>query len=244
MKAICKRMDECKADVIGDIHGCFNELAALLGKLGYIVDKGREEIVGMPKGRRLIFLGDFTDRGPEPVKVLKLAMSAVESGKALSVRGNHEEKLLQKLRRNTTAKEEVLLTIQAVKAEGDAFVKKVIRFIDSLPYVIVCGECFLIAHAGLKEEFQDLKTDNQKKLGKIKSLTIYGDITGKFLEDGRPERLDWAAKYKGKLAVVYGHTIIETAEWRNNTANIDTGCFRTGILTAVRLPEKIFVNNS
>lgn len=235
--------DRLKADVIGDIHGCYNELNELLNKLGYDVDMNEGVITAAPEGRRLIFLGDFTDRGPEPVRVLKLAMDAVNSGKALSVRGNHEEKLIKKLIKNTPAKEEVMETISAVKAEGGLFTHGVTDFIDRLPYVIILADRYLIAHAGLKEEFQDQAADSHKKIGKIKSLAIYGDITGKTLEDGRPERLDWAGEYRGKLAVIYGHTIVDEVLWRNNTANIDTGCFRTGILTAVRLPEETFVNN-
>ena len=141
------------------------------------------------------------------------------------------------------AKEEVLLTMNLIKAEGNAFVKQVMDFIEGLPYLIVCDDKFLIAHAGLKEEFQKLDTMDKKILGKIRALTIYGDTTGEFHEDGRPVRLDWAAEYKGLKAIIYGHTIVENVKWKNNTINIDTGCFNTGILTAVRLPEREIVNN-
>ena len=243
MTGIYNRISAVKIDVIGDIHGCFNELTELLNKLGYAVDKINCKIINVPTGRTLVFVGDFTDRGPEPVKVLRLVIDAVHGGIAYSVRGNHEEKLLQKLIKNTPAKEEVMATIKAVKGEGSDFVREVIDFIDSLPYVILCAGDILIAHAGVKEEFQDFNTGNHKRLGKIKSLAIYGDITGRQLEDGRPERLDWAAHYRGKMTVIYGHSIVEKAEWRNNTVNIDTGCFETGVLTAVRMPEREFVQN-
>jgi protein phosphatase len=243
MTKIYSKIARDKIDVIGDIHGCFVELTELLEELGYGMDKSKKKILSAPKGRRLVFVGDFTDRGLEPVKVLRLVMDALQRGIAYSVRGNHEEKLLQKLKKNTPAKEEVMATIEAVKAEGSDFVKEVIDFIDRLPYVILCQDTTLVAHAGLKEEFQDFDTDNYKRLGKIKSLTIYGDITGRKLEDGMPERLDWAAHYRGRIAVIYGHSIVENVEWRNNTVNIDTGCFSTGILTAVRMPEREFVQN-
>lgn len=240
---VYKKINADRIDVIGDIHGCFDELTCLLDRLGYVVDKMNFKITNAPTGRTLVFVGDFTDRGPEPVKVLRLVMDAVSSGMAYSVRGNHEEKLLLKLRKNTPAKAEVMVTIEAVKAEGSDFANKVTDFIDALPYVILCGSNTLIAHAGVKEEFQDLDTGNHKKHGKIKSLAIYGDITGRQLEDGKPERLDWAAHYRGKMTVIYGHSIVEKAEWRNNTVNIDTGCFETGVLTAVRMPEREFVQN-
>jgi len=241
--SLYKRIDADKFDVIGDIHGCFKELAELLGKLGYDVDPKKGLITGYPKGRSLIFLGDFTDRGPEPVKVLRLAMDAVKSGRAWSVRGNHEEKLLQKLIKGTMAKEEVMVTIAAVKAEGPDFVRQVTDFISGLPYVILCKNDILIAHAGLKENLQNVAAKDRKLQGRIKTMAIYGDITGRKLEDGRPERLDWAAGYKGGTTVIYGHTIVDKVEWRNNTINIDTGCFMTGILTAVRMPEREIVQN-
>jgi len=243
MSGIYQKADLQHFDVIGDIHGCYRELTELLDRLGYSVDPGRGRISSVPESRRLIFLGDFTDRGPEPVKVLRLAMDAVETGFAFSVRGNHEEKILQKLVKNTPAKEEVMETLFAIRGEGEEFVNKVKSFIAGLPYVILCSDCCLIAHAGLKEEFQDIGTHNPKRIGKIKSLTIYGDITGKKLPGGRPERLDWASSYRGELTVIYGHSIIAEAVWRNNTINIDTGCFETGVLTAVRMPEKDIVDN-
>jgi protein phosphatase len=101
MGNIFKSIDWHKVDVIGDIHGCYIELIELLTKLGYRADVEKGKIIESPEGRILVFLGDFTDRGPEPVKVLKLAMDAVESGVALSVRGNHEMKLLDKFKKNS-----------------------------------------------------------------------------------------------------------------------------------------------
>ena len=243
MGNIYNTADGGKLDVIGDIHGCYRELAELLTKLGYKIELNLNTITDSPKGRRLVFLGDFADRGPEPIKVLELVMDVVDSGMAFSVRGNHEEKLLYKLKKNGTAKEEVMLTMNSIRAEGDAFKTRVMDFIDGLPYVIVCNEEYLIAHAGLKEEYQKLDSSDRNILGKIKALTIYGDTTGESHEDGRPVRLDWAARYKGHKAVIYGHTIVEDVKWRNNTINIDTGCFNTGILTAVRLPEREIVQN-
>lgn len=240
---IYEKLDAEKIDVIGDIHGCFDELAELLRKLGYEIDEKNGLIAGSPEGRTLVFLGDFTDRGPEPVKVLKLAMDAVKSGRARSARGNHEEKILQKLIKGTTAKEEVVLTLDAIRAEGPEFVRQVIDFIDGLPYVLLCRNDILVVHGGLKEELQDLDSKDRKLRGRIKTMAIYGDITGRKLEDGRPERLDWAAGYRGRTTVIYGHTIVDKVEWRNNTVNIDTGCFRTGVLTAVRMPEREFVQN-
>jgi len=73
-------------DLIGDIHGYASELKALLAKMGY------QEIDGVwqhPE-RKVIFLGDFVDRGPEQVETVRIARNMVESGNALAVMGNHE----------------------------------------------------------------------------------------------------------------------------------------------------------
>lgn len=73
-------------DLIGDIHGYATELKALLTKMGY------EEIDGVWQHleRKVIFLGDFVDRGPEQVETVDIARKMVEKGKALAVMGNHE----------------------------------------------------------------------------------------------------------------------------------------------------------
>ena len=90
-------------DIIGDIHGCFDELNGLLVKLGYQIteangDAGSPHYEAQhPEGRKVVFLGDLVDRGPRIPDVLRLTMSMVESGAALCVPGNHDIKLMRKL---------------------------------------------------------------------------------------------------------------------------------------------------
>lgn len=75
-------------DIVGDIHGEFAALQALLQHLGYDA-QGRH-----PQGRTLVFVGDFCDRGPDSPAVLALAQQLVEAGRAVAVLGNHEMNLL------------------------------------------------------------------------------------------------------------------------------------------------------
>ena len=91
-----RRDDHGPFDVIGDIHGCYEDLCVLLEKLGYAVDRAAARAVP-PEGRRAIFLGDYCDRGPENVKVLRLVMDMAEKGAALCLPGNHDVKLLKHL---------------------------------------------------------------------------------------------------------------------------------------------------
>src|ERR1043166_3349984 len=78
-------------DIIGDVHGCFDELVVLLRMLGHEVDELKLTVRPV-SGRKLIFLGDLVDRGPKIPQVLKLTMNAVASGAALCIPGNHDMK--------------------------------------------------------------------------------------------------------------------------------------------------------
>lgn len=73
-------------DVIGDIHGHADELVQLLEVLGY---QNQHGVYQHPE-RKVIFLGDFIDRGPQIRKVLEIVRPMVDEGKALAVMGNHE----------------------------------------------------------------------------------------------------------------------------------------------------------
>ena len=72
-------------DIIGDIHGHADELHALLEKLGY-----RNRTASHSEGRKVIFLGDFIDRGPKIREALETVRGMVEAGTALAILGNHE----------------------------------------------------------------------------------------------------------------------------------------------------------
>ena len=73
-------------DLIGDIHGHADELKALLAKLGYIQRNGSFT----HPDRKVIFLGDYIDKGPKIPEVLRIVRGMVESGNAIALMGNHE----------------------------------------------------------------------------------------------------------------------------------------------------------
>ena len=75
-------------DLIGDIHGHAKELRELLHKLGYVPDAAGT--YRHPAGRRVIFVGDFIDRGPAIRETLQIVRGMVDGGAALAVMGNHE----------------------------------------------------------------------------------------------------------------------------------------------------------
>src|SRR5437870_9302730 len=78
--------------------------------------------------------------------------------------------------------------------------------------------------------------------GLVREFALYGETTGETDEFGLPVRFNWAAEYRGKAMVVYGHTPVPEPEWLNRTINIDTGCVFGGKLTALRYPEKELVS--
>lgn len=74
-------------DLIGDIHGQHGKLVALLTRLGYRAHGGTFR---HPEGRKVIFLGDYIDRGPAIRETLHTVRGMVEAGDALAIMGNHE----------------------------------------------------------------------------------------------------------------------------------------------------------
>ena len=88
----------------------------------------------------------------------------------------------------------------------------------------------VVAHAGMKEEMQG------RGSGKVRDFALYGETTGETDEFGLPVRYNWAAEYRGRAMVVYGHTPVPEPEWLNRTINIDTGCVFGGSADGAALP--------
>ncbi|MDB9318422.1 polynucleotide kinase-phosphatase [Nodularia spumigena] len=238
-------------DIIGDIHGCCDELEILLQQLGYQKsDRGEELSPGLwdypiyshPEGRKAVFLGDLVDRGTRILDTVKLVRNMVDAGTALCIPGNHENKLLRKLRgknvRVNHGLEQTLTEIEALPDEvREPFTTELQKFLDSLisHYLLDNGR-LVVAHAGMKQEMQG------RGSGAVREFALYGESTGEIDEFGLPVRYNWAGEYRGEAMVVYGHTPVPEAEWLNNTIDIDTGCVFGGKLTALRYPEKELVS--
>jgi protein phosphatase len=224
-------------DLIGDVHGCYDELIGLLEKLGYTADAAQCSAIP-PDGRKAIFLGDLVDRGPKIVPVLRLAMNMTAAGHALCVPGNHDMKLMRKLRgRDVQIKHGLEQSLAQLAGEPEEFHRAVADFMDGLVshYVLDDGK-LVVAHAGMKQSMQG------RGSGGVREFALYGETTGETDEFGLPVRHNWAAEYQGSAMVVYGHTPVPEPEWLNRTINIDTGCVFGGSLTALRYPEKELVS--
>lgn len=216
-------------DIIGDVHGCYEELRTLIARLGYTVT---DHVAAHPAGRRLVFVGDLVDRGPDSPNVLRLTMASVKTGSAICVPGNHDAKFLRWLNGKKVQPTHGLAETIA-QLEADPLDRRDLTdFLDGLvSHYVFDGGKLVVAHAGLKEEMQG------RGSGKVREFCLYGDTTGERDDYGLPERLDWAREYRGKALVVYGHTPFAEPRWLNHTVNIDTGCCFGGALTALRYPE-------
>ncbi|WP_435007928.1 polynucleotide kinase-phosphatase [Tundrisphaera lichenicola] len=237
-------------DIIGDIHGCADELEALLSKLGYETSAEAPDLSPLlsgpsyvhPEGRKAIFLGDLVDRGPRVLDSVRIAARMVHSGAGLCVPGNHDMKLLRKLRGKnvqiTHGLADTLAEIDALPVESRAgFIREVDVFLDGLvSHLVLDDGKLVVAHAGMKEEMQG------RGSGRVRDFALYGETTGETDEFGLPVRFDWASEYRGSSMVVYGHTPVPESDWLNRTVNIDTGCVFGGKLTALRYPEREFVS--
>ncbi|MFF0458917.1 polynucleotide kinase-phosphatase [Streptomyces mexicanus] len=218
-------------DIIGDVHGCSTELEALLGKLGYVDGVH-------PEGRTAVFVGDLVDRGPDTPGVLRRVMEMVRSGHALCVPGNHENKYGRYLKgRKVQPTHGLAETIAQMEGESEEFRQEVRAFIDGLvSHYVLDGGRLVVCHAGLPEKYHG------RTSGRVRSHALYGDTTGETDEFGLPVRYPWAEDYRGRAAVVYGHTPVPQATWVNNTICLDTGVVFGGRLTALRWPERELVD--
>ncbi|MBA2278776.1 MAG: metallophosphoesterase [Chloroflexia bacterium] len=226
-------------DILGDIHGCIDELRALMELLGYDV-LASDGSIRAPAGRTAVFLGDLVDRGPDSMAVLRLAMEMVETGAAICLIGNHDDKLWRKLiGRKVQLKHGLAETLAQLACEPAAMQDRVRRFLGDLPsHRVLDGGRLVVAHAGLKTSLHGRET------GRARDFALYGATTGRLDAAGLPIRLDWAMDYAGHARVVYGHTPVAEPRWTNGTINIDTGCVFGGRLTALRYPELELVSVS
>lgn len=244
-----KKAEHGPFDIIGDVHGCCDELEQLLQLLGYKVQETQPpdpiwgtRVFSHPEGRKAIFLGDVVDRGPKVLAALRLVRNMVKAGTAHCVPGNHDMKFKRKLSGKdiqiTHGLQQSLSEIAALPNEiREPFVGAAAEFLDGLVshYVLDDGK-LVVAHAGMREEMQG------RGSAKVRDFALYGETTGETDEFGLPVRYNWAAEYRGHAMVVYGHTPVPEPEWLNRTINIDTGCVFGGKLTALRYPEKEIVS--
>jgi hypothetical protein len=242
-------------DIIGDVHGCRDELAGLVIKLGYWIRRdGRWEHRYQP-GRKIIFVGDLVDRGPSSLHVIKFVKKLVTDGVAEAVQGNHDNKLLRYLKTTLSGKEwtgtvrgGLQGTIDELNLFGEQAKVEVKNFLETLPFIIK-KDGLIVVHAAYRESISCEK--------RLRDLALYGEVDLKagLDEKGYPKRLlNWKHDYKGKETIVVGHIVCHDGIQNSNSdrvfiteqgvkiIDVDWGACLGGELAAYRFPEDEFVS--
>ena len=208
--------------VVGDVHGCREELEALLGKLAW------------QKGERLILAGDLCAKGPDSQGVVQLAR---ESG-FLAVLGNHDAHVLRV--RDVAAgrvprrpderapKPEHQQVVDTLRAEDWTF-------LEALPLMLPLQPSTLVVHAGVVPGVP-LDQQSRECLLNLRSIRDDGQPTKKL--KGRA----WASLWPGPEHIVFGHDAVRGLQRHPHATGLDTGCVYGGQLTALLLPERRLVS--
>ena len=200
--------------VIGDVHGCYFELMALL------------EEIRVRDTDRLISVGDLIAKGPANREVLEFVR---HQRNCESVMGNNEHLLWQYYCGQKSKLEPAhYRTIAELGKEFGDYMDMISRF----PYYIELGN-YLVVHAGIRPGVP-LQRQTVEDLTRLRTL----DYLGSGNRTGTP----WFERYRGEKTVIFGHRAFDTPLIQPNAIGIDTGCVYGGSLTAVLLPERRLVS--
>jgi protein phosphatase len=226
-------------DVVGDVHGCLEELDLLLDRLGYRAPNDAGERVH-PEGRIAVLVGDFGDRGPDSAGVFRRVMAMHARGSALAVPGNHCIKLLHYLRGNhVDVRSGLGDTLRDLDRAGQPFRERVREFLGGLPrHLVLASGRLVVFHAALPRD--RVGRDDEATEAQI----IYG-VAGRTGQGGVHEpETGWTGTWtpgEDEPLAVYGHEPVPEPLRADNTINIDGGCVYGGYLAAFRWPERDFV---
>jgi len=201
--------------IVGDIHGCADELQLLLRRCGYA------------KGDRVVLAGDLVAKGPDSQGVVQFAR---ESG-VLAVLGNHDAFAIahrhEAHRPNHQGRREYLASLQPADWE----------YLQSLPLYLDLGAAkpgepsYFVVHAGIVPGVP-LEKQKREHLLSLRSITDTGEPTSRLLL-----HYPWAARWPGPAKVIFGHDAVRGLQQWPLALGIDTGCVYGRLLTALILPE-------
>jgi hypothetical protein len=216
--------------IVGDVHGCADELAELLDR------------IGLSATDRLVMVGDLVMRGPEPLRVIDL----VRQAGGTSVRGNHEDRLLRHRRARRREAGQVRDDLENGE-EGDATDRRVLAsselsalataldeeawdFIAAMPLSLELPRHeLLVVHAGILPG-RPLSATPERALLYLRNLRDDGTPSER-RDDGRP----WGMFYQGPPHVCFGHNAQAEPQLHRFATGLDTGCVYGGTLTALVL---------
>lgn len=198
--------------LIGDVHGCIDELRALL-----------RACAAQPSDR-VVLVGDLVAKGPDSQAVVQFAR---ESG-LLAVRGNHDEHVLRAREAVAQLKPWHREVVQTLREEDWAY-------LGALPFWLRLPEGVVAVHGGLVPGVA-LEAQRPEDLVSMRSLREDGRATR------RIEGVPWASVWQGPEHVVFGHDAIRGLQLYPHATGLDTGCVYGRELTALILPERRLVS--
>jgi len=200
--------------VIGDVHGCLEELEQLLAEVS---DPDRE----------LVFVGDLVSKGPDSRGVLAL----VREHGARSVRGNHDQHVLWWRHASRDGKRPPRMKAERVRM-CESFTDEDWALLDALPHHLrLPAVDALVVHAGLVPGL-GLEAQDSENLLTMRSLLPDG-TPSRVVEEGVP----WASLWPGPEHVLFGHDAVRGLQEYPHATGLDTGCVYGGRLSAKLLPE-------
>lgn len=232
--------------VIGDVHGCFDELKELLCAHGFVFDSnnfvveaGRSKVTGEPL--KIIFIGDLIDKGDQIVEVINFVDYLIYDGFAVLIRGNHENFVYNYLKgvdsyRNLERKfiDTFLNSVQILEADEKLCERFFNMFENAKDFYAT--DRFIVTHAPCKTEY----------LGKVRTVCLKNQRNFRFARRAdfqtEEEFIDNAEKEMSFLKTdarynhpyhIMGHVMLSNVVQFNNKVMIDTGCVAGGKLTSV-----------
>jgi diadenosine tetraphosphatase ApaH/serine/threonine PP2A family protein phosphatase len=200
--------------VIGDIHGCYEELEDLLRAAQATAED------------RIFSVGDLVTKGPASREVLEFFC---DSRNTQAVLGNHEYALLRYYKGEAVDLEPA--QSRAIAELGDAF-DSLMNWVSGLPHYLDLGS-HMVVHAGIRPGLT-IEEQTVEDLTELRTL----DGPNPRSRIGTP----WFERYEDAKVVIFGHWVFATPLVRNNAMGIDTGCVYGGRLTAVVLPDERLVS--
>ena len=206
--------------IVGDVHGCLEELEDLLEESGWEEDD------------QLVLVGDLVAKGPDSLGVIRL----MREMRARAVRGNHDQHCL-KWWDAKCAGDELPELKPAHQRVADELEAEDWRWLAALPLWIELPEHdALVVHAGL---LPDLPLEEQDPYDLMNMRSILDDGTpSRSYEEGTP----WASVWPGPRLVLFGHDAVRGLQNRPHSVGLDTGCVYGGWLTGLWLPRRDLVS--
>jgi predicted phosphodiesterase len=201
---------------IGDVHGCADELEALL------------EAFKPKKKDRIIFVGDLVNRGPDSHRVVKLARDL----SAHSVLGNHEQRMLRARKHRDPG-----LLKGRDRPTYESLTKGDWKWLNALPHIIEIPSIrFLVVHGGFAPGLKWHQQDPEL----VTRIQVLGPGNQPARRAELPNGAPWADRWKGRRHVVYGHTPRPHPLLHSNATGLDTGCVYGYTLTGFSFPDFTF----